>query len=75
MTADNKCYEPAVIDKWARLVESEYRESPGLRLTCSQVQRFWGLDRDVCQHVLERLEAERFLKKTPANAYARADVW
>jgi hypothetical protein len=75
MVADQKRYEPAVIDKWARLVQSEYRESPGLRLTCSQVQRFWGLDRETCQRVLDRLEAEQFLKKTSANAYARADMW
>ena len=70
--------EPARADpleRWIRLVQAEYEESPGLRLTRPQVQRFWGLDRATCNRVLDTLESKRFLKRTSNDAYARADVW
>ena len=63
------------LEQWVRVVEAEFRESPGLRLTRQQVQRFWGFDRHTCNRVLARLESRRFLKRTPNDAYARADVW
>ena len=65
----------ATIREWVRVVEAEYRESPGLRLTCPQVQRFWGIDAPTCRAVLRHLEAKRFLKRTTGERYARADVW
>lgn len=68
-------HEAGALERWVRLVESEYRESPGLRLTWRQVQRFWGFDHDTCHAVLHTLVSRQFLKQTANNAYARADVW
>jgi hypothetical protein len=65
---------PANLDKWIRLVEAEYRESPGLRLTKRQVRRFWNLDDDTCEAVLDELEASRFLRRVPGDQYVRTGV-
>jgi hypothetical protein len=61
------------IADWINLIRSEYLEIPGLSLTTTQVQRFWGLDAMRCDALLESLVAVRFLKRTPAGAYLRAD--
>ena len=58
---------------WLSLIQAEYREIPGLRLTKRQVQRLWGLDEHACTQVLEALTASRFLVKTPRDAYIIAD--
>ena len=50
---------------------------PGLRLTPAQAIRLWGLERDVCQIVIERLIAGAFLRWTQAGelAYTVAKEW
>lgn len=65
---------PAALDKWVTLVQAEYRESPGLRLTRPQIQRFWNLDDDTCDALMKRLESERFLKRVSGGQYASTDV-
>jgi hypothetical protein len=64
--------QTTVVD-WINLIRSEYLEIPGLCLTTTQVQRFWGLDAMRCDALLETLVEGRFLKRTPAGAYLRAD--
>lgn len=59
--------------EWLQLIRSEYCEMPGLHLTKPQVQRLWGLDAKSCELVLDALEATHFLRRTPTNAYVRAD--
>jgi hypothetical protein len=59
--------------EWIHLIRSEYLEIPGLHLTRSQVQRLWGLDPVVCDALLEALVEGRFLRRTHAGAYVRAD--
>jgi hypothetical protein len=39
----------------ARLIEAEFREMPGMRLTDAQVRRLWNLPRDVCDTVLDQM--------------------
>jgi Fic family protein len=63
------------LQHWVQIVQAEYRESPGLRLTSSQVQRFWGLDQSTCRAILSELESSRFLRRTSGDRYARSDVW
>lgn len=58
---------------WVRLIEAEYREIPGLRLTRAEAQRLWGLNEDVCTSVLESLTAANVLAKTPAQVYILAE--
>lgn len=64
--------QTTIVD-WVHLVRSEYLEVPGLCLTATQVQRFWGLDPMRSDALLDALVAMRFLKRTPAGAYLRAD--
>jgi hypothetical protein len=59
---------------WIHLIRSEYLEIPGLHLTRKQVQRLWGLDIVVCDALLEALVEARFLRRSPAGAYIRADA-
>ena len=44
---------------------------PGLRLTPDQVQRLCGVDRTVCQMVLDTLVDMKFLGVTRDGAYVR----
>jgi hypothetical protein len=52
-------------------VRAEYMEMPGLRLTAEQVQRLCGIERMVCQIVLDGLVATRFLCVKPDGRYSR----
>jgi hypothetical protein len=57
------------VDRFIAIVQAEYREMPGLRLTKPQMQRFLGIDVLTCQIVLEELERQQFLRRTPRDAY------
>lgn len=61
------------ITDWIHLIRSEYLEIPGLLLTRNQVLRLWGLDAVTCDALLEALIDVRFLRRTHAGAYVRAD--
>src|SRR4029453_17069870 len=50
---------------------AEFMEMPGLRLTSEQVQRLCGVERRVCQMVLDALVDAKFLCRKPDRAYAR----
>jgi len=39
----------------ATVIEADYREMPGMRLTCAQAQRLWNLPSGECTHVLGHL--------------------
>ncbi|HWW84014.1 MAG TPA: hypothetical protein VNZ26_10455 [Vicinamibacterales bacterium] len=52
-------------------IRAEYLEMPGLRLTCTQMQRLCGIDRAICQMVLDTLVETRFLYIKADGTYAR----
>ncbi|MBA2603898.1 MAG: hypothetical protein H0U94_09935 [Acidobacteria bacterium] len=52
-------------------IQGEYLEMPGLRLTAAQAQRLWGLDREVCQALLDALIDAKFLCRTRDGAFVR----
>jgi len=52
-------------------LRAEFIEMPGLRLTSEQVQRLCGVERRVCQMVLDALVDAKFLARAPDGAYAR----
>ena len=54
-----------------RRIRAEYLEMPGLRLTLGQAQRLCGVERTLCQTVLDALVSERFLCVKADGAYAR----
>jgi len=56
-----------------RRVQEEFREMPGLRLTPAQAIRLWGLERETCHAVIERLVAAAFLRWTATGAITRVD--
>jgi hypothetical protein len=50
----------------------EFLEMPGLRLTCQQAQRLWGLDEPTCREILDFLVDARFLSRPEqGGAYSR----
>ena len=59
--------------EWLRVIQAEYREVPGLKLTMPQAQRLWGLDGHACEALFDVLIASRFLCKTPAQSFVLAD--
>ncbi len=61
------------IERWTQIVQSEYRESPGLHLTKPQIQRLWGIDAATCDALVDILQTRRFLRRTPRDGYVRAD--
>ena len=62
------------IYEWGQLLRAEYLEMPGLALSKPQARRLWGLDAKTCDVLLEQMVSAKFLRKTPADLYVRADV-
>lgn len=59
-------------DEWiVRRIQAEFLEMPGLRLTCRQAQRLFGVDERTCLSVFDRLLRERFLTRRGDQTYAR----
>ena len=52
-------------------IRAEYGEMPGLRLTCEQVARLCGVERDACAQLLEALVETRYLERREDGCYAR----
>ena len=59
-----------IADVLTRL-RSEFLEMPGLRLTTEQAGRLCGLERTLCQLVLDALVQSRFLHVSTGGVYAR----
>jgi hypothetical protein len=57
------------VDRWSELIQAEYREMPGLHLTKPQIRRMWSLDITTCEAVLDVLEREKVLRRTPDQVY------
>jgi hypothetical protein len=52
-------------------VRGEFLEMPGLRLTCEQGQRLWGLDHETCQQLLRGLVDTGFLSESRHGMFVR----
>ena len=63
----------ASIHDWLRLIQAEYVQVPGLRLTTQQVQSLWGLDTLTSEALLHALVDAGFLRRTQAGSYRRAE--
>ena len=57
------------VERVIEIVRSEYREMPGLVLSKPQMRRLLGVDITTCDAVLDLLEREKFLRRTPKDAY------
>jgi hypothetical protein len=60
--------------EWAKLIQAEYVEMPGLRLSKRQAQRLWSLDAPSCDAIFTALEAANFLKRHGEDSFVRADA-
>ena len=57
------------MDQMLRRIQGEFREMPGLRLTCRQAQRLWNLDALICESLLAALVDVAFLVQTPDGLF------
>jgi hypothetical protein len=63
-----------VNNDWLRLIQAEYREMPGLRLTKAQMRRLWTLEPQACDALIDTLVASEFLQKTQRGSYVLASA-
>ena len=63
--------EPIRTDEAIQLIEMEYAEMPGLKLTFWQAQRLWNFTEDVCDQALRALVRNGFLRRTADGSYVR----
>ena len=61
------------LDGIVRRVRQEFLEMPGLQLTPEQAGRLWGLEREICRAVIDRLVESGFLCWTRAGAVTRLE--
>lgn len=61
------------IEDVLRRVRGEFGEMPGLCLTAAQAQRLWGLDRTVCDKLLDTLVETKFLAQRQDGTFIRVD--
>ena len=54
-------------------IESEFLESPGLRLSLDEARRLFHMDAEDCRAVLEALVATQFLRRTRDAILLRND--
>ena len=59
------------IDDVLNRLHAEFLEMPGLRLTIEQVQRLCGVERVICQMVLDTLVEEELLCMSADGHYKR----
>ena len=59
------------LDNVEARVRAEFDEMPGLRLTITQASRLFGLDRDLCRTVVDRLVRVEYLRHTDGGAVTR----
>lgn len=53
-------------------IRAEFDEVPGLVLTLPQASKFFGLDHEMTQSVIDRLVDSSFLRKTRDGALVRS---
>ena len=57
----------------ARLIDAEFDEMPGMRLTRAQVRRLWNLSERECEQVLNHLCEAGFLIRDAGGRYFRRE--
>jgi hypothetical protein len=62
---------PTALVVYVRRIYSEYLEMPGLRLTCAQAQRLWGIEAATCSDALQLLMDAGFLRRTDNGQFVR----
>ncbi len=60
------------VDRVAERIRAEFDEMPELMLTPAQASRFFGLDQEMTQSVMDRLVGAEYLRKTRDGSLVRA---
>jgi hypothetical protein len=58
----------------ARLIDAEFDEMPGMRLTAQQIRRLWNLTEHECRQVLLHLCEAGLLARDALGRYRRRDL-
>jgi hypothetical protein len=53
-------------------VRAEFDEMPGMTLTMRQASRLFGIERETCKTVVDRLVRTHYLKWTTSGSFTRA---
>jgi len=64
-------HEPVTVEELAWLIDAEYHEMPGMRLTFAQICRLWNLPAEECGRVLDYLVKSGALTRDRENRYCR----
>ena len=59
------------LDRITRLIDAEFGEMPGMRLTEAQVRRLWNLTESDCMDALHHLCRAGRLQQDPSGRYQR----
>ncbi len=60
------------VDKVAERIRAEFDEMPELMLTPAQASRFFGLDQEMTQSVMDRLVGADYLRRTRDGSLVKA---
>ncbi len=60
------------VERVTERIRAEFDEMPGLVLTLPQASRFFGLDHEMTQSVIDRLVGAAYLKKTSDGSLVRS---
>jgi len=60
------------VESVAKRVQAEFEEMPGMTLTMPQASRLFGIEREICKTIVERLVTTSYLKWTNSGAVTRA---
>ena len=59
------------VDLVTKRVRAEFEEMPGMTLTMRQASRLFGIERETCKAVVDRLVRTRYLKWTASGSLTR----
>ena len=59
-------------DRVTERIRAEFNEMPELMLTPAQASRFFGLDQEITQSVMDRLLGAAFLRRTREGSLVKA---
>jgi len=60
--------------KLVQRIREEFEEAPGLKINVNEGARFWAIDRDACELVLEHLHEINFLVRTGDGRYRQSSA-
>ncbi|HEX7792933.1 MAG TPA: hypothetical protein VF456_01220 [Vicinamibacterales bacterium] len=60
------------VELMTKRVQAEFEEMPGMTLTMRQASLLFGIEREICKAVVERLVRTHYLKWTTSGSFTRA---